>query len=149
MSGATATAAVPATPATPACWPTATGAAAATLLSMLILWYFFLPPDGLVLPTLREAGHLVVFLGVAVFVCRIIIRQRQANAELMQEIAALRAMLAAMASRPSDGSGGPRNGANARLASELDLIAGRQYGFRIEGAVTAWPSCDRQGSGRE
>jgi K+-sensing histidine kinase KdpD len=61
------------------------GAAAATLLSMLILWYFFLPPDGFVLPTLREDGHLVVFLGVAVFVCRIIIRQRQANAELMQE----------------------------------------------------------------
>ncbi len=61
------------------------GAAAATLLSMLVLWYFFLPPDGLVLPTVREDGHLLVFLGVAVFVCRIIIRQRQANAELMQE----------------------------------------------------------------
>jgi chemotaxis protein CheZ len=46
------------------------------------------------------------------------------HAELMQEISALRAMLAAMAQPPSDGSGAPRNGATARLASELNLIAG-------------------------
>jgi len=46
------------------------------------------------------------------------------HAELMQEIAALRAMLAAMAQPPSDGTGAPRNGANARLTSELNLIAG-------------------------
>ena len=36
-------------------------------------------------PSVREDGHLLVFLGVAIFVCRIIIRQRAANAELMQE----------------------------------------------------------------
>jgi chemotaxis protein CheZ len=42
---------------------------------------------------------------------------------LMQEIAALRAMLAAMAQPSSDGSGAPRNGATARLACELNLIA--------------------------
>jgi chemotaxis protein CheZ len=46
------------------------------------------------------------------------------HAELMQEIAALRAMLAAMAQPASDGSGTPRNGSTARLTSELNLIAG-------------------------
>jgi len=46
------------------------------------------------------------------------------HAELMQEIAALRAMLAAMAQPPLNGSGAPRNGATTRLASELNLIAG-------------------------
>jgi chemotaxis protein CheZ len=46
------------------------------------------------------------------------------HAELMQEIVALRAMLAAMAQPPSDRSGAPRNGATARLACELNLIAG-------------------------
>jgi chemotaxis protein CheZ len=46
------------------------------------------------------------------------------HAELMQEIAALRAMLAAMAQPPSDGSGTSRNGTTARLTSELNLIAG-------------------------
>ncbi len=45
------------------------------------------------------------------------------HAELMQEITALRAMLAAMAQSP-DGPATPRNGANARLTSELNLIAG-------------------------
>ena len=46
------------------------------------------------------------------------------HAALMQEIAALRAMLAAMAQPPSDRSGAQRNGATARLACELNLIAG-------------------------
>jgi chemotaxis protein CheZ len=46
------------------------------------------------------------------------------HAELMQEIAALRAMLAAMAQPPSDRSGARRNGSTARRASELNLIAG-------------------------
>ena len=46
------------------------------------------------------------------------------HAELMQEITALRAMLAAMAQPPADGAGTPRNGATARLTSELNLIAG-------------------------
>lgn len=44
------------------------------------------------------------------------------HAELMQEIAALRAMLAAMASPPRNGA--TRHGATARLTSELNLIAG-------------------------
>ena len=46
------------------------------------------------------------------------------HAELMQEITALRAMLAAMAQPPSDGFGAPRNGTTARLTCELNLIAG-------------------------
>jgi chemotaxis protein CheZ len=46
------------------------------------------------------------------------------HAALMQEIAALRAMLAAMAQPASDRSGAARNGATARLTSELNLIAG-------------------------
>ena len=47
------------------------------------------------------------------------------HTELMQEIAALRAMLAAMASPPSPSSDGvPHHGATARLTSELTLIAG-------------------------
>ena len=46
------------------------------------------------------------------------------HAELMQEIAALRAMLAAMEQPSSDRSGAAHNGANTRLASELNLIAG-------------------------
>src|SRR5580692_9870527 len=46
------------------------------------------------------------------------------HAALMQEITALRAMLAAMAQPPSDRSGAQRNGATARLACELNLIAG-------------------------
>jgi chemotaxis protein CheZ len=46
------------------------------------------------------------------------------HAELMQEIAALRAMLAEMAQPPSDRTGAPRNGSTARLTSELNLIAG-------------------------
>jgi chemotaxis protein CheZ len=48
------------------------------------------------------------------------------HAELMQQIAGLRAMLEAMAQPPSAGGGGaaPRKSAAARLTSELTLIAG-------------------------
>jgi chemotaxis protein CheZ len=71
----------------------------------------------------------------------------QRHAELIQEIAALRAMLAAMASRPSDGSAAPRNGAAARLASELNLIAGAFGGeferSRAAGPDTAMPPITR------
>src|ERR1700680_1100391 len=42
----------------------------------------------------------------------------------MQEIAALRAVLAAMGQPPADHSDAPRNGATARLTCELNLIAG-------------------------
>ena len=61
------------------------------------------------------------------------------HAELMQEISALRAMLAAMAQPPSERSGAPRNGANARLASELNLIADA-IGGEIERSGAAGPA---------
>ena len=61
------------------------------------------------------------------------------HAELMQEITALRAMLAAMAQPQADGSGTPRNGATARLTSELNLIAGAIGGETMR-TVAAGPA---------
>jgi K+-sensing histidine kinase KdpD len=61
------------------------GAVAAALLSAVVLWCFFMPPHGFGLPTARDAAHLAVFLGVAVFVCRIVTRERRTNDQLMQE----------------------------------------------------------------
>ncbi len=61
------------------------------------------------------------------------------HAELMQEIAALRSKLAALAQPPSDRSGPPRTGATARLASELNLIAGA-IGGEIERSGAAGPA---------
>ena len=70
------------------------------------------------------------------------------HAALMQEISALRAMLAAMAQPSSDGAGAPRNGATARLACELNLIAGAINGETVRtagaaGAGTAMPPMTR------
>jgi chemotaxis protein CheZ len=62
------------------------------------------------------------------------------HAELMQEIAALRATVAAMAPRPTNDSGVPRNGTAARLTSELNLIAGAIGGGVIDGAGLAKPA---------
>jgi chemotaxis regulatin CheY-phosphate phosphatase CheZ len=59
------------------------------------------------------------------------------HAELMQEIAALRAMLAAMAQPPSDRSGVARNGATARLTCELNLIAGAIGGEQLANNLAA------------
>ena len=63
------------------------------------------------------------------------------HAELMQEISALRAMLGAMAQPPSDGFGASRNGATARLACELNLIADAINGetMRTDAAGAAGP----------
>jgi chemotaxis protein CheZ len=66
------------------------------------------------------------------------------HAELMQEIVALRAALAAMASRRSGGS--PHNSATARLTCELNLIAGAIGGeFETAGGgpVTSAPPMTR------
>src|SRR6185437_1814212 len=46
------------------------GAVIAALLSTLTLWYVFFPPTGFALPDSAHAGHLLIFLGVAIFVCR-------------------------------------------------------------------------------
>jgi chemotaxis protein CheZ len=64
------------------------------------------------------------------------------HAELMQEIAALRAMLAAMSDRPASAPDEPRNGTAARLTSELSLIAGAIGGSdaqRADGATAGTP----------
>jgi K+-sensing histidine kinase KdpD len=61
------------------------GGVVSSALSALILWYLFVPPPGFALPDLADAGHLVIFFGVAIFVCRIITRERRANDQLMQE----------------------------------------------------------------
>jgi chemotaxis protein CheZ len=64
------------------------------------------------------------------------------HAELMQEIAGLRAMLAAMQDRPAAAHDAPRNGAAARLTSELHLIAGAIGGSdtqRADGAAAGTP----------
>ncbi len=62
----------------------AAGTMAATV-SVLILWYFFVPPPGFALPSFGEAGHLLAFLAVAIFLCRIVTWQRRTNEELAQE----------------------------------------------------------------
>jgi len=58
---------------------------AAALLGGFSLWYFFLPPDGFALPTLKDAAHVAVFLAVSSFTCWIITLLRRANQQLVQE----------------------------------------------------------------
>ena len=57
----------------------------AAVLSACSLWYFLIPPDGFALPDHSDAGHLLVFLGVATVVCWIIELQRRSNDQLAQE----------------------------------------------------------------
>jgi len=68
------------------CWLRGlSGAVGAGLLSLVVLWYFFIPPPGFALPNFHDSGHLLIFLGVAIFVCRILARERQTNDQLMRE----------------------------------------------------------------
>jgi chemotaxis protein CheZ len=64
------------------------------------------------------------------------------HAELMQEIAGLRAMLEAMAQPAPGGHGAVRNGAAARLTSELNLIAGAIRGSEPAGCGAAGADSD-------
>jgi chemotaxis protein CheZ len=64
------------------------------------------------------------------------------HAELMQEITSLRAMLEAMAQPASGGIAVARNGAAARLTSELNLIAGAIRGSESPGAASADANAD-------
>jgi K+-sensing histidine kinase KdpD len=57
----------------------------AAIGSALVLWYWFVPPPGFALPAFGESAHLIVFLAVAIFLCRIVTRQRQTNEELARE----------------------------------------------------------------
>jgi chemotaxis protein CheZ len=64
------------------------------------------------------------------------------HAELMQEIAGLRAMLEAMGQPASSSHGAVRNGATARLTSELNLIAGAIRGGEPAGSRNAGADAD-------
>lgn len=69
-----------------ACWLRGfVGAVVSGVLSAIALWYFFIPPPGFALPGLSDTAHLLVFLGVAIFICRIITGQRETNEELVRE----------------------------------------------------------------
>lgn len=59
--------------------------AVASAVSSLVLWYCFVPPPGFALPTFGEATHLIAFLGVSIFLCRVLTRQQRTNDELAQE----------------------------------------------------------------
>ena len=62
-----------------------TAGAIASAVSSLLLWYYFVPPPGFALPTFGETTHLLAFLAVALFLCRVLTRQQRTNDELAQE----------------------------------------------------------------
>ncbi len=53
--------------------------------SAVVLWYYFVPPPGFALPSFSDTSHLVVYLAVTIFLCRVVSRQRQTNEELEKE----------------------------------------------------------------
>ena len=59
--------------------------ALAAMGSAIVLWYYFVPPPGFALPTFGDTAHLMVFIVVAIFLCRVVTRQRQTNEELEKE----------------------------------------------------------------
>ncbi len=64
------------------------GFLAGTLTAMgsaIVLWYYFVPPPGFAFPTFGDTAHLMVFIVVAIFLCRVVTRQRQTNEELEKE----------------------------------------------------------------
>jgi K+-sensing histidine kinase KdpD len=71
----------------------------ALVFSSFGLWFFFLPPTGFAWPQYSDAGHLVVFVGVAFFVCWIVDGQRRVNDELSRDNVALGCKLSALLRR--------------------------------------------------
>jgi K+-sensing histidine kinase KdpD len=57
----------------------------ATFFSSLGLLYFFIPPSGFALPNFSDLAHLLVFVGVSLFVCWVIDSQRRSNHELSRD----------------------------------------------------------------
>jgi K+-sensing histidine kinase KdpD len=71
----------------------------ALVFSALGLWFFFLPPTGFGWPEYGDAAHLVVFIGVAYFVCWIIDGQRRANVALSRDNVALGCKISSLLKR--------------------------------------------------
>jgi len=72
----------------------------AIFLSTLGVWYFFLPSGGFALPSYTDAGHLVVFVFVGIFVCWIIDGLRRANENLSHDNVALGVKVSVLLNRP-------------------------------------------------
>jgi K+-sensing histidine kinase KdpD len=74
-------------------------AAWALVFSAVGLWDFFLPPSGFGWPRYSDAGHLIVFIIVAFFVCWIIDGLRRANDALSRDNVVLGVKLSALLRR--------------------------------------------------
>jgi len=74
-------------------------AAWALVFSAVGLWDFFLPPNGFGWPKYSDAGHLLVFIIVAFFVCWIIDGLRRANDALSRDNVVLGVKLTALLKR--------------------------------------------------
>ncbi|HEY3916667.1 MAG TPA: DUF4118 domain-containing protein [Stellaceae bacterium] len=71
----------------------------ALIFSAAGLWCFFVPPTGFGWPEYSDAGHLIVFVGVAFFVCWIIDGQRRAVDALSRDNVALGCKVSALLRR--------------------------------------------------
>jgi K+-sensing histidine kinase KdpD len=71
----------------------------ALVFSAAGLWDFFLPPNGFGWPKYSDAGHLIVFIIVAFFVCWIIDGQRRANNMLSHDNVVLGCKITALLKR--------------------------------------------------
>ena len=69
------------------------------VFSAVGLWDFFLPPNGFGWPKYSDAGHLVVFIIVAFFVCWIIDGLRRANDALSRDNVVLGCKITALLKR--------------------------------------------------
>lgn len=74
-------------------------AAWALVFSAVGLWDFFLPPTGFGWPKYSDAGHLIVFIIVAFFVCWIINGLRRANDALWRDNVVLGVKISALLKR--------------------------------------------------
>ena len=74
-------------------------AAWALVFSAVGIWDFFLPPSGFGWPKYSDAGHLIVFIIVAFFVCWIIDGLRRANSALSRDNVVLGVKLSALLKR--------------------------------------------------
>lgn len=74
-------------------------AAWALVFSAVGIWDFFLPPSGFGWPRYSDAGHLIVFIIVAFFVCWIIDGLRRANDALWRDNVVLGVKISALLKR--------------------------------------------------